>query len=87
MGEFVCDGGVGRFFGEAAETWDCMGGGSWEKLGSSLGAMFEFDLRGWCLFIIVLGIGGGWESFEGKSVGPRLGLPVFARNSDWTSIP
>lgn len=32
-------------------------------------------------------MGGGCTRFWGMCVGPRLGLPVLARSSAWTSIP
>src|SRR3954452_7687514 len=44
----------------------------------------------WCLLIIARW-SGGWlgevVAEAGARVGPRFGLPVFARSSAWTSMP
>lgn len=49
------------------------------------------DRRCCCLFITARCWSGGWfgevVAEAGARVGPRLGLPVFARSSAWTSMP
>jgi len=50
--------------------------------------MFELDRLAWlCLFIIARWTVGACAMFCGIWVGPRWGLPVFARSSACTSIP
>jgi hypothetical protein len=89
LGEAECDDGVCRFLGDRAEGWACIGGGSGDTgmPGSSFGAMPDADLRAWCLFKMARWMGGGCTRFWGTWVGPRFGLPVFARSSACTSMP
>jgi hypothetical protein len=65
VGEFVCDDGVGRDLGDAADEWEWIGGGKGLMAGSILGAMLEPDLLDWCLFIMARCIGGGCTRFWG----------------------
>lgn len=45
VGDAACEGGVGRDVGEATLCIGCIGCGSDDAPGSSLGAMLEADLR------------------------------------------
>lgn len=89
-GDERCEPGVGCESGERLGR----GPSGWimgKPCGPSAFGIPPIDRRAcWCLFIIarckVAWLG---EAFAdtGARVGPRLGLPVFARSSAWTSMP